>query len=637
MSSKGNTGGLLFRPIAGVCAVVMGMSSSAIGAPIPTTIEDFFLPGTQPNTINHPIADSNNCAACHSVPEHDFDPTEGWVASMMGQAARDPIFHAALTIANQDVANSGDLCLRCHTPGGWLAGRSEPTDGSMLEGIDFQGVSCNFCHRMVDPVYKPGVSPDVDLDVFNGVKGTNPGLTTGTTPDPHTGSYVVDFFDRRRGPFDLGDFSFHAWELSPFHQDSAMCATCHDVSNPAFTAQPDGTYALNAVGQPHEAFDPTDPPFSKADMFPVERTYSEWLMSDFAIAPIDMGGRFGGDLALVSSCQDCHMPDQNANACRIDPTLRPDMPQHAFNGGNNWVINAVRSLYPDLETGLTAQLAADSISRAEEMLMNASDVELTEDGSVLNVRVINQSGHKLPTGYAEGRQMWINVQFFDDTDGIVAEHGAYDDVTAELTKSDTKVYEAKQGVSAEVSAASGGDIPVGEGFHFAANNVWLKDNRIPPRGFTNANFLSVQAQPVAYSYMDGQYWDDTEFSIPENAVRAEVRVYFQLVSKEYIEFLRDDNDQTGVDPMNPSTGEIAYEQWVLHGKSPKVEMDFAMIEISGGCPADFTGEGDLNFFDVSAFLNAFGMQLPSADLTGDANWNFFDVSEFLNLFGQGCP
>ena len=619
--------------------VLTASSSILMAAPVPTTIDDFFLPGTQPETMNHPIADGNNCAACHSVPEHDFDPYENWVSSMMGQAMRDPIFHAAMSVANQDVAFVGDLCLRCHTPGGWLAGRAGNTDpddpndpdgsdGSLLEPIDFQGVSCNFCHRMVDPEYKPGVSPVVDLDVFNGVKGTNPGIDE-IAPNPHSGNFVVDFFDRRRGPFDLGpEFFYHVWELSPYHRDSAMCATCHDVSNPAFSKQPDGTYALNAINTPHETFD-------KYDMFPVERTSSEWSQSAFAIAPIDMSGRFGGDNPMVSTCQDCHMPDQNANACRIDPNPRPDMPQHAFNGGNNWVINAVRSLYPDLETGLDATTAADSITRAEGMLVNASDLELTEDGSTLSVRIINQTGHKLPTGYPEGRRMWINVRFLDASGALMAERGAYDEATAVLTTGNTKVYEAKLGVDANVSAATG--IPEGESFHFAANNVWLQDNRIPPRGFTNAGFASVQAAPVGYSYLDGQYWDDTDYVIPGSAAQAEVRVYYQLVSKEYIEFLRDDNDETGLDPLNPSTGEIAYEQWVLHGKSPIVEMDFMTIDINSSCPADFNGDGAADFFDISAFLNAFMNQEPSADFTNDAMWDFFDISAFLTVFSAGCP
>lgn len=614
-------------------ALAVSGVSSALGAPVPTTLEDFFLPGTQPDTLNHAIATSANCGACHDATEHDYSPSENWTSSMMAQAARDPIFYAALSIANQDVDFSGDLCLRCHTPTGWLAGRSTPVDGSALEGADFDGVACNFCHRMVDPVYKPGVSPAADLEVFNGLAGTNPGIE-GTTPNPHTGAYVVDFFDRRRGPFDLGEFFWHEWELSPFHQDSAMCATCHDVSNPAFTKQPDGTYALNALDTPHEAFDPKDEPFSKFDMFPVERTYSEWAQSDFAVAPIDMSGRFGGDNPLVSSCQDCHMPDRNTYACRADFNVRPDMPQHEFNGGNNWVVKAVRSLYPDIETGLTDENVDDTIARAENMLVNASDLELSEDGSTLTARIINQTGHKLPTGYPEGRRMWVNVQFFNAGDMMVAERGAYDDTTAILTH-DTKVYEAKLGVDAAVAAATG--IPEGESFHFAANNMWVQDNRIPPRGFTNAGFESVQAAPVAYTYLDGQYWDDTDYAIPASAVRAEVRVFFQLVSKEYIEFLRDENDETGIDPKNPSTGEIAYEQWVLHGKSPIVEMDMQSITFTGGCPADLNNDGFLDFLDISAFLTAYSNEEPGADFNNDANWDFLDISAFLQSYSMGCP
>jgi hypothetical protein len=55
------------------------------------------------------------------------------------------------------------------------------------------------------------------------------------------------------------------------------------------------------------------------------------------------------------------------------------------------------------------------------------------------------------------------------------------------------------------------------------------------------------------------------------------------------------------------------------------------------CPADFTGEGNLDFFDVSAFLAAFGAEDPSADFTGEGNFDFFDVSAFLAAFSAGCP
>ena len=55
------------------------------------------------------------------------------------------------------------------------------------------------------------------------------------------------------------------------------------------------------------------------------------------------------------------------------------------------------------------------------------------------------------------------------------------------------------------------------------------------------------------------------------------------------------------------------------------------------CPADLNGDGELNFFDISAFLNAFNAQDPIADFTGDGNFNFFDVSGFLNAYNAGCP
>lgn len=55
------------------------------------------------------------------------------------------------------------------------------------------------------------------------------------------------------------------------------------------------------------------------------------------------------------------------------------------------------------------------------------------------------------------------------------------------------------------------------------------------------------------------------------------------------------------------------------------------------CIADFTNDGVLNFFDVSAFLTAYNAMHPSADLNNDAVLNFFDVSAFLSAFSAGCP
>jgi len=66
-------------------------------------------------------------------------------------------------------------------------------------------------------------------------------------------------------------------------------------------------------------------------------------------------------------------------------------------------------------------------------------------------------------------------------------------------------------------------------------------------------------------------------------------------------------------------------------------VSFTTLDVPDECPADLTGDGNLNFLDVSAFLAAFGNQDPVADFQPDGNFNFLDVSTFLAAFGDGCP
>ena len=56
-----------------------------------------------------------------------------------------------------------------------------------------------------------------------------------------------------------------------------------------------------------------------------------------------------------------------------------------------------------------------------------------------------------------------------------------------------------------------------------------------------------------------------------------------------------------------------------------------------GCAGDLNGDGNLNFFDVSAFLTMYQSQHPQADMNGDGEFNFFDVSAFLVAYQGECP
>lgn len=88
----------------------------------------------------------------------------------------------------------------------------------------------------------------------------------------------------------------------------------------------------------------------------------------------------------------------------------------------------------------------------------------------------------------------------------------------------------------------------------------------------------------------------------------------------------------------------------IPGTGACVQLNSATCDLVGGewqgpgtmscdppCVADFSGDGNLDFFDVSAFLSAFSKMNPSADLQADGVFNFFDVSAFLSAFVAGCP
>ena len=88
--------------------------------------------------------------------------------------------------------------------------------------------------------------------------------------------------------------------------------------------------------------------------------------------------------------------------------------------------------------------------------------------------------------------------------------------------------------------------------------------------------------------------------------------------------------------IDPASG-AATDLGVVQADGTWDAVTLVIDEGQAQCPADLTGDGELNFFDVSAFLNAFAANDPIADFTGDGSYNFFDVSAFLNAFNAGCP
>lgn len=55
------------------------------------------------------------------------------------------------------------------------------------------------------------------------------------------------------------------------------------------------------------------------------------------------------------------------------------------------------------------------------------------------------------------------------------------------------------------------------------------------------------------------------------------------------------------------------------------------------CDVDINCDGNVDFFDVSAFIAAYNAMDPRADFTGDGVFDFFDVSAYIAQYNAGCP
>ncbi len=461
----------------------------------------FALPGTQPGELSLDFRSPDVCLDCHGE-YASYAANETWGGSMMANAARDPLFHAALAIANQDDPRSGDLCVRCHSPRAWLFGRSTPAELSNLEPDDYESVQCDFCHRLV-----------VD--------------ESGSEPRIGNAQYTVADDYVRRGTL-TDSVSRHDWELSEYHGQSELCGLCHDVSNPA-----QGGFAI-------------------------ERTYTEWQRSAYP--------------SEGQTCQRCHMPEVEgfAAGARNLPTRR--VHEHGFVGGNAWIPLVIASEHPELERG--DQFAATAAA-AEVMLSDAATLSIespvaTESELSFAVRVQNHTGHKLPTGYPEGRLCWLEVIVQDSRGRVVLHSGSYD------SEAGQRAWDA-QLRTYEVALAARGV----EGFHFVLQNEVVEDTRIPPRGFRP----TADTIPVGRSYENQgteqdpvlAHWDTAPYTAQlSDAFEApfviRARMWYQTASRQYVEFLRDEN-------RTDDAGERMFELWLEHGKSSPVLMAETELEV----------------------------------------------------------
>jgi hypothetical protein len=298
--------------------------------------------------------------------------------------------------------------------------------------------------------------------------------------------------------------------------------------------------------------------------------------------------------------------------------LRADLPLHDMTGGSAWMSDHLATLHPgQVDAGAMAAGAA----RSRSMLQKAAYLATTQQDRNLAVTVTNRTGHKLPTGYPEGRRVWINVKFYNNAQELIGESGAYDTDTAVLTHDAMlKIYEAKPGLDALTASLLGE--PEGPSFHFVLNNKIHKDTRIPPQGFANATFATFGGAPIGASYADGQFWDTTSYAMPSGATSARVTLYYQSTSKEYVEFLRDRNTTN-------SAGQVMYDFWADNGKCPPEAMAEETVSLTWA--GDVDGDGYVDVVDLLYLVDSFGSAAGDANYDPRCDFNHDDAVDVVDL------
>lgn len=481
------------------------------------------------------------CKSCHGGFTTDdgklFMPWDTWAGSMMANAARDPLYLASLTVAEQDRPGSGAFCLRCHTPSAYVESRTTPGDGSALNDKDKEGVQCAVCHRSID-ASKPPTSDPMAPYIGNAQLFFDLGTKTDVT-----------YF----GPYDDSPFApAHNTAADPFvgADDSRLCGQCHQVTNP-------DEHLYDASG--------TD----TGKLFPLDTTYEEWQQSAFASG------------ATARSCQSCHMPAVKGNyPVGSGAGNRENPPLHDFVGGNDWGPALLKAAFPatrDANYDYTRAAAQANLKQAAKLEIRTLAAQGAPGGMVdLAIRVTNLSGHKFPTGYADGRRAWLEIAVVDAGGAADVQSGHYDDATSELVDdAQLRVYEAVHGRDGQAED------------HIVLHRQILRDSRIPPAGF-KATAATQPVGPIKFSDGAGGLvaYDDATFHVTlPNAngtdVTVRARLVFQAMTLHHIAALEAAN-------KTDTRGTQLMQLWQQSGKAaPFVIAEVTqVVHVGDGAPAD---------------------------------------------------
>lgn len=464
---------------------------------------------------------SASCRGCHghdslgqsNIDEdgNDVNLVSHWESSMMALSAKDPLWRAK--VSQEILVNPGhagplqDKCTSCHAPTGrynhFYRGLGDFLMTDLVnDTLGLDGVNCAGCHT---------ISPSVG-STFS---GEIPYDTTRTIYGP----FMAPFF----GPMQL--YEGYTPVYSAHMDESRLCSSCHTLITE--TADLSG----NLTGQ----------------QFVEQATYHEYQNSSFPANNI--------------KCQTCHMPQLAspvviANGF-ISLTPRTPFNQHVFAGANHFMLELIKNNKAALGVDVAdARFDSTLDATSANLRLNSINLNLLFDSAMsdtgyFRVKIENKVGHKFPSGYPSRR---VVVQFivtdnandtifksglFDPTYRVIGENPAFESHHEMINQSNVpQIYEIVMGdVNGDYTSV----------LERAA--IVLKDNRLPPIGFTNSHstydtcVISADANADAdfnkLNTLEGTGIDYTHFHVPLGSfsgdLKVTTRVFYQTVPPKFVE------------------------------------------------------------------------------------------------------
>lgn len=468
---------------------------------------------------------NTRCKGCHgfdpqgiamvNLQGQDVNLYDDWETSMMGLSGVDPLWrakvHHEMAVNPTHATELQNLCTSCHAPMGhyhyFYRNQGPYTLNDLVQdSLGLSGVGCLACHAIGETGLGNLFSGQIPYDTTRKAFGPFPGPM--------------------EGPMQL--YTNFTPVYSPHVSEGKFCSPCHTLI----------TSTVDLQGSPTGA------------KFVEQATFHEWLNSSYP--------------NQARTCQNCHMP-QIEDPVKIAVGYialpgRSPFNLHTFAGANEQMIRLIKNNKEAL--GITApDRNFDSTLKETTKMLRENTVDLSfetpvfeNDTAKFALRIKNKAGHKFPSGYPARKAFvqFIVTKLNGDTvfaSGLFNQQGYIqgENSTFEPHYQTIKSPDQVQIYQMVMSDVEGNKTTVLERGAYS-----LKDNRIPPLGFSKSHSVYDTTLIVgnANTDPDFNYTNETEgsgsdvvhYHIPLNGflenVNVSARVYFQAVPPDWLHEMR---------------------------------------------------------------------------------------------------